>query len=135
MLRDDPASAIALEPDEIDWLEGFFAHSGAHVLFEGADGYFCGLIAGPGSPGLDEYLPRLWERPGEDHSGGPRYDSASQADYVLGLLTRHWKTILSRVNCDYLHQPVFRHNSRFPKATFCALGFLFAINLRDEQWS
>jgi uncharacterized protein len=134
-LGQDPAATIALTTDEIDWLEGFFGRRNSSGLFELIDGYYCGLIAGPGSVQPGEYITKFWEI---DAEGKPavkqRYDSPIQAEYILSLFTRHWNTIAHRFDRGYPHVPTLQGAFDLPQGSFWALGFLFAIGLRQEAW-
>ena len=53
---------------------------------------FTALVVGPTTVMPSEYLPEIW---GED-SDPTIYDSVEQAEYMMGLLMRHWNTIASR---------------------------------------
>src|ERR1039458_7343244 len=100
----DPAAAIALDDGEIEWLDGFLARKqdqDAPVALESieqVDGFFCALVAGPEGASADEFIPVIWSKDGRTDDGTrPKYDSDEQAEYVETLLTRHWHTILLRL--------------------------------------
>jgi hypothetical protein len=57
---------------------------------EPLDGYFAALIAGPDMVMPSEYLPEIW---GEDFS----FATDDQASDILGLLMRHWNTIVGEM--------------------------------------
>lgn len=129
----DPAELIALKADEIDWLKGFFAHVRARGLFEIIDGFFCGLIVGPGSAKPGEYLPMIWGRDTEGRPAEPRYENAVQEQYVANLLTRHWNTIARRFEGRYLHSFMLDQTNEL-RAKYWSAGFFAAIAERAEEW-
>jgi len=129
----NPAELIALRPDERDWLSGFFEHVGTARILELADGFFCGLIAGPGSSQPGDYMSKVW---GPDCPvQGPHFENATQKEYVTRLLTRHWNTIAHRLARDAWHVPIMEGAFRLPEASFWAVGFLHAIILRQDDWN
>jgi uncharacterized protein len=129
----NPADLIALRPDERDWLSGFFEHVGTARILELVDGFFCGLIAGPGSPQPGDYINKAWGP--NCPVQGPHFENAAQEEYVTRLLTRHWNTIAYRLARDCWHPPIMEGASRVPEAAFWAVGFLHAITLRHDDWN
>jgi uncharacterized protein len=128
----DPAETVRLAPYELQWLQDFFSASGCDGLLEFLDGFYCGIIAGPGSVQAREYVSKIWEV--DKNAPAPRYDNALQAEYVTNLLTRHWNSIARRVNDYYRHVPVLDDAPDRPEGKFWALGFLRAVTLRIEAW-
>jgi Protein of unknown function (DUF1186)/Uncharacterised protein family (UPF0149) len=102
----DPAADIALQDYEIGWLSGFLESSKVPetaMTMEWIDGLFCALNVGPSAP-PSEYMPVIWNPEDEaDCDDGPTYDSAEQAEYVVGLLNRHWNTIAQRLDSGSPH--------------------------------
>jgi uncharacterized protein len=129
----DPAEIIALNGEEIDWLEGFFAHVRARGLFEIIDGFFCGLIVGPGVAKPGEYLRMIWGRDTEGQPAEPRYENTAQEQYVANLLTRHWNTIARRLEGHYLHSLMLDETNEL-RAKYWSAGFFAAIAGRSEEW-
>lgn len=126
----DPAEKIELARDEIFWLDGFLEtrSTGKITSFERLDGFFSALVAGPETPLPSEYLPVIWG--GE----GPVYDSMEQAEYVIGLMMRHWNSIAARLSARYPHFPVHRDVSDPNAALPWADGFMQGVNMRFEVW-
>ena len=132
-LPKDPAAKIALTDEEIDWLDGFLSSAqapDAAMELEALDGFFTALIVGPELIPPSFYLPVLWGGDGE----GPDYDSLEQAEYVMGLLMRHWNTIAKRLRRGYPCMPVLAHGMAWPKGRRWAEGFSRGIGLCFETW-
>lgn len=132
-LPKDPAAKIGLNNDEINWLDGFFLSSQAPdtaMDLEAVDGFFTALIVGPVTIMPSMYLPMIWGGDGE----GPDYDSLEQADYVMGLLTRHWNAITQRLRRDYPCMPLLMNGTAWPKGRHWAEGFSRGIGVCFEAW-
>jgi uncharacterized protein len=135
----DPAADIKLNHEELNWLSGFLACDTVPETtmdLEELDGFFCALIAGPETVLPSEYFPTLW-CPDDDnaHSKGPRCESLEQAQYVLGLLTRHWNTIAVRLNAGVLYEPFLFATPPEQRAHGWAVGFLLGLGLRRDAWT
>jgi uncharacterized protein len=130
----DPAELIALSADEVGWLAGFFDHARSPALLEISDGFFCGLIAGPGSVKPSEYVSKVWETDSKDDLTGPFFENDAQAEYVTSLLMRHWNTIAQRLDRRYFHSRMLDSSFDPSNAPLWALGFMAAIKLRHEEW-
>ncbi|MGF1639552.1 MAG: UPF0149 family protein [Rhodospirillales bacterium] len=131
---EDPAAGIRLDAEEIDWLAGFLAS--AHVpatamSLEELDGFVTALVVGPETVLPSEYMPHLW-RSGDGE--GPVYDSLEQAEYVLGLLTRHWNTIATRLARSYPHAPLIWCADDGNDGQRWAIGFGRGVHLRQQAW-
>lgn len=103
---------------------------------EELDGFFCALIAGPETVLPSEYFPTVWGT--DDETGpdkGPRYESLDQAQYVLGLLTRHWNTIAVRLNAGLPYEPFLFEAPPEERAFRWAIGFLLGLDLREDAWT
>jgi uncharacterized protein len=135
----DPAAVIALNPDELDWLMGFFYSQHVRQLgmsMEMVDGLFCALIAGPGIVRPNEGISAIWEvseNQGDD--AGPVYDSAEQAEYATNLLRRHWNTIAIRLDRNYPHVPVLEDVPDIPQGFAWAIGFVRVVSKRIDDWA
>ncbi len=78
----------SLNDAELDRLGDFLEGVGAPAMnLEMLDGFFAALICGPETVLPSEYLPQVL---GEGHC----FDSNDQAAEILGLVMRHWNTIL-----------------------------------------
>lgn len=136
-LTSDPGDLFALRTDEIDWLTGFFDHkySRSSGILEILDGYFCGLIAAPGTAHCADYLSEFWNSgPLSEIPGGRLFDSSEHQEHVNTLLTRHWNTIAYRLDGGHSHAPLLHQKAEVPEAACWAVGFLLAMTLRVRDW-
>jgi len=137
-LGPDPAADVALRAQEIRWLRGFL-DSGkvpeTTMSLEQIDGLLCALNAGPAAP-PSEYMSVIWN-PGDDPDPGvgPTYDSVEQAEYVVGLLNRHWNTIARRLDAGFPHEPKLEFWSDELDARYWAAGFIRGLAMREEVWA
>ena len=132
-LPKDPAARIALNDDEISWLDGFFLSAqmpDTAMDLEAVDGFFTALIVGPETIMPSMYLPVIWGGDGE----GPDYDSLEQAEFAMGLLTRHWNAITQRLRRDYPCMPLLANGTAWPKGRHWAEGFSRGIGMCLEAW-
>jgi yecA family protein len=137
----DPAAAVALDDDEIAWLDGFLARKqdpDARAPLESmelVDGFFCALLAGPDGAHADEFIPVIWSDDAlTDDGTRPAYDSEEQAEYVETLLNRHWRTISLRLQRDHPHPPVLHRGWAEPQARYWAGGFVRGVAARAAAW-
>ncbi len=133
----DPAADVALDEREVGWLTRFLNTAkvpAAAMIMEQIDGFFCALIAGP-SPPPEDYMTVIWDTSDDpDADGGPSYDSTEQAEYVAGLLARHWSAITQRLEHGYPHEPLM---NRWPdefEARYWAAGFIRGVAMRAQAW-
>jgi uncharacterized protein len=136
-LDSDPGALFALRAHEIDWLKGFFAHKyGPSVAaLEVADGFFCGVIAAPGTARCPDYLSKFWEAGPLSAVRGVRpFDNSEQQEHVHSLLTRHWNAILRRLETRARHAPLLDRRVE-PEGAYWAIGFVSAMSLRGEEWA
>ncbi len=139
-LGPDPAAAIALDGDEIDWLNGFLGSKHVPVdtlgmeSMEQIDGFFCAVLAGPEGVSPDDAMPAIWSEERRIKEARPDYDSEQQAEHVANLLTRHWQTISLRLDRSYPHTPVMPWRWDAPRGSDWARGFIRGVSLRLSQW-
>jgi uncharacterized protein len=130
---DDVAKEIRLTTDEQNWLEGFLscpqAPNGTMSL-EMLDGFLTALVISPELVMPSEYLPWVW---GEDDEG-PDWDSQEQAEYVIGLLAKHWNAIAERRLKSAKHRPIIDTFGVAMPGDEWAEGFLRGIDMRAEAW-
>jgi uncharacterized protein len=111
------------------------------MTLEQVDGFFSALIAGPGGTGPNECFPLIWSADNVP-AGSPVDDDTEQAQFVQGLLARHWTTIDLRLDAGYPHDPVFTehyYDHRAPERQLApgrhwAGGFLRGTALRAKEW-
>jgi uncharacterized protein len=134
----DPAADIALSDREIGWLVGFLDSTKAPettMSLEWVDGLFCALNVGPSAP-PSEYMPVIWDPSDEaDPETGPNYDSIEQAEYVVGLLNRHWNTIARRLDAGFPYEPALELWEDELDARYWAAGFIRGFAMRPEIWA
>jgi len=130
----DPAKAIRLAGDEIDWLSGFLVSRQAPesaMSFEALDGFFTALAIGPELVMPSVYLPEIW---GTADGTGPLWDSEEQLRYFMRLITKHWNAVAARKNANAPHmlQIDFFGEEALGKAW--ARGFIAGMNLCAQAW-
>jgi yecA family protein len=133
----DPAADIALQEYEIRWLSGFLDSSKVPettLTLEWVDGLFCALNVGPSAP-PSEYMPVIWNPEDEaEPDDGPCYDSAEQAEHVVGLLNRQWNTIARRLDAGSPHWPALECQPEELDARYWAGGFIRGVAMRANVW-
>lgn len=133
----DPAADIALNDGEIGWLVGFLDSAKVPettMPLEWIDGLFCALNVGPSEP-PSEYMPVIWDpRDDADPEAGPNYDNVEQAEYVVGLLNRHWNAIARRLDAGFPHEPALEPWRDELDARYWAAGFIRGVGMRAELW-
>ena len=132
-LPEDPAAKIALDADELAWLAGFLCSAQAPDMtmeLEELDGFFTALIVGPITIPPSLYMPEIWDGECE----GPFYDSVEQADYVTGLLKRHWNTLAQRLGDLYPCMPFIDGETVWPQGYLWSQGFERGVGMAAEAW-
>lgn len=130
---DDVAKEIRLTTDEQNWLEGFLSCPQAPdgtMSLEMLDGFLTALVIGPELLMPSEYLPWIW---GEDDEE-PDWDSQEQAEYVMGLLAKHWNAIAERRLKGTKHWPIIDFFGVAMPGDEWAEGFLRGIDMTAEAW-
>ncbi len=129
----DAAEAVRLTDQEQDWLGGFLSCPqvpDGTMSLEMLDGFFTALVIGPELVMPSEYLPLIW---GEDDEG-PDWDSPEQAEYVFGLLAKHWNAIAERRLADAEHRPIIDTFGMAMPGEEWTEGFLRGIDMVAEAW-
>ena len=131
-LANDPLARVALDGDELGWLDYFLrsAKVPADTGLEEVDGLFAALISGPGSVAPSEAIEAVWD--GADQQ--PDFDSAEQSQYVLGLLTRHWNVIAARLARGAPYQPLIIGSIEEEYGRPWARGFIRGVMMREDDW-
>lgn len=129
----DAAKTIRLTDDEEDWLEGFLSSLQAPdstMSLEMLDGFFTALVIGPTLVLPSQYLPMVWG----DDGDGPEWDSPEQAEYVLGLLVKHWNAIAARREANAEHRPIIDNFGMAMPGEEWAVGFMSGIDMEEGAW-
>jgi uncharacterized protein len=129
----DAAKTIRLTDDEEDWLEGFLSSPQAPdrtMSLEMLDGFFTALVIGPTLVLPSQYLPMVWG----DDGDGPDWDSPEQAEYVLGLLVKHWNAIVARREVNAEHRPIIDNFGMAMPGEEWAVGFMNGIDMVEGAW-
>ncbi len=121
-----PAEPIALAEDEIDWLHDFLDQTCATMSVEALDGFFTALVVGPEPVMPSEYLAEIWD------GDGPVYDDREQGEFSLGLLMRHWNSIVHRFEAQRPYAPIMADTAVM--ARDWANGFMRGVSLRMPVW-
>lgn len=129
----DPAACFRLTDAERDWLDDFL---GSDELLPEAmslpclDGFFTALVIGPEMVMPSEYLPEIWGTA----PGTPQFQDSEQAEFVTGLLMRHWHTIAARIETCHPIMPLIRRHSLAIDVSEWAEGFMCGVALREAAW-
>jgi uncharacterized protein len=102
------------------------------LSLEGMDGLFCALIAGPAWVVPTDYLPLLW--------GGPLPDeivtfNVAHVNAMIGLLTRHWNSILTELDRGAVHLPLIPGVDSGVPGRAWAQGFMRGVNFVQVGWN
>jgi yecA family protein len=126
----DPSLPVALDRDETDWMDRYLARrfGAADQAWEVIDGFYCALIVGPSGGDFREHI-RVPLEIGE----GPTFDTPEQAEYLTGLLTRHWTSIALRIASTSWHRPLLA-DADYPRGAVWAASFLRGVALRLQGW-
>jgi uncharacterized protein len=101
----DPLARVALDADELGWLDHFLSSSKVPedaLGLEEIDGLFAAVISGPATVAPSEAFATVWGGVGQ----WPDFDGPEQGQYVFDLLTRHWNVIAARLERKLPHQPL-----------------------------
>jgi uncharacterized protein len=126
----DSSAPMALDRDETDWMDRYLARrfGAADEAWEMIDGFYCALIVGPSGGDFRQHI-----RVPLDIGEGPKFDTPEQAEYVTGLLTRHWTTIAQRIASPGWHRPLLA-DADYPRGAVWAGSFLRGVGLRLQGW-
>ncbi|WP_158937879.1 UPF0149 family protein [Burkholderia sp. S171] len=105
---------------------------------ESLDGYLSAIAIGPITLMPSQWLPGVW---GPEPEDAPEFKSKKQADRVMGLIIRHYNSIIEIMENDpYSFRPILsqRKFSDDPRsyvdAEMWALGFMQGLNLCRSAW-
>jgi uncharacterized protein len=120
---------------ELDHLGEFLTRcpGGMALNLEELDGFYCALIVGPENVMPSEYLPIVF---GEEFSENSAFDTLERADEILGLLMRHWNSIVSEMLRKDVHIPLLAEDEGgISRGNDWASGFMMGVELAPEAWS
>jgi yecA family protein len=131
-LGPDPAAEFALQDHEIEWLVGFLRSR--HVppdtmTLEHIDGFLCAVTLERNRVPLRKVLDTIW---GDEE--GPIFGSTEQAEFVIGLLTRHWSTIRARLAGRYPHFPCLLRLPGVARGKLWSQGFVAGMRESRRAW-
>jgi len=130
----DPAKAIALDEEEILWLDECLASdltiAGKSLSVERIDGFWCALAMDSNRARAREKVNRTIKsvRASVIHNNNEMVAKAHQ------LLTRMWNTIADRLGASYAHSPLLEQLNE-PAGRHWAVGFLEGMDAMDANWA
>ena len=130
---DDRLARVALDADELGWLDYFLSSPKVPedtLGLEEVDGLFAALISGPVRVPPSEAFAAVWG--GIGHR--PDFDDAEQGQYVFDLLTRHWNVIAAGLTRGFQHQPLINEFGEEEYGRAWGRGFIRGMLMRFEQW-
>ncbi len=133
---DDPMAPLT--DAELDELDQFLLHDVADegMTLEMLDGYLHALAIGPVTVPPGQWLPKVWR---QDSGMAPPVNDMAQLDQVLGLVMRHFNSIVS----GFEYQPPLAapywgmleiEDGAFEDAEIWAHGFTEGVNLNRAAW-
>jgi uncharacterized protein len=129
----DPLARVALDADELGWLDHFLSSSKVPedaLGLEEIDGLFAAVISGPATVAPSEAFATVWGGVGQ----WPDFDGPEQGQYVFDLLTRHWNVIAARLERKLPHQPLISDFGEEEYGRAWGRGFVRGMLMRFEQW-
>ena len=129
----DPLARVALDADELDWLDHFLSSPKVPedaLGLEEIDGLFAAVISGPATVAPSEAFATVWGGVGQ----WPDFDGPEQGQHVLDLLTRHWNVIAARLERKLPHQPLIINFGEEEYGRAWGQGFMRGMLMRFEQW-
>ncbi|MCX2863618.1 UPF0149 family protein [Paucibacter sp. PLA-PC-4] len=129
-----------LSDSELDELERSLLNLDAQesMTLDRLDGFLHALVIGPQTVMPDQWLPKVWAQ--EDGAVLPPVDSIDQANQLLGLVMRHFNSIVS----GFEHSPPvlaplwptvdYGDTGEFEDAEMWAYGFTEGVSLCQAAW-
>jgi uncharacterized protein len=132
----------ALSDREMDELDSFLmsdATTNEVMLLDCLDGYLTAVASGPVRLEQSDWLARVW---GPTDKDAPAFESKTQEERILGLMTRHLNAIVWNLQQeDEPFEPVFDLNvylddeREYVDGEMWAHGYMIAINLHRKSWN
>jgi uncharacterized protein len=132
--------ASPLSEEEFDELDEFLISdltSEQTLTIMGLDGYLTAMAIGPTTVSPSHWLPGVWG-PGEDDT--PAFESAGQAQHILGLILRQMNGIIVSLENDADEfKPVFGvsridDDHEYIDSEAWAMGFMQGLMLVRQDW-
>ena len=128
----------ALSEDELGELEHSLLNLDTEdgMLLESLDGYLHAIAMGPELVMPSRWLPQVWGQ--ECSDAMPPVDDLGAAERLLGLITRHYNSILQGMaQCPAMVAPIwgnFFQNEDLEDAEMWAYGFCQGVELARAAW-
>ena len=133
--------APALSEKEMDELDTFLmsdATTNEVMMLDCLDGFLTAIVSGPAMPQPGEWIPRVWGPTPED---APTFESDSQAERIIGLITRHMNAIGWSLHQDAEHfEPVFDlqvyegDEREYMDGEMWSHGYMTGIKMQRDGW-
>jgi uncharacterized protein len=133
--------ASPLSEEEFDELDEFLISdltSDETLTIMGLDGYLTAMAVGPTTVSPGYWLPGVWGPSADDT---PAFQSAAQAQHVLGLILRHMNGIIDDLENDLDgFEPVFGvsrvddNDREYIDGEAWAMGFMQGLMLVRQDW-
>lgn len=124
-----------LSDSELDQLADFLESlpSPEAMNIERLDGFFCALVVAPELVMPSEYWSYVIG--GEEDESSPTFDSMEQAQTIMGLVTRHWNTIVGKLRADEIYPPIMlEDDTGVALGNNWAKGFMDGVSVRASSW-
>jgi uncharacterized protein len=129
-----------LSEEELEELDIFLLELDAEesMTLDMLDGYLHALAIGPETVMPSQWLPRVWGQ--EEGAMLPPVDDLAQANHLLGLVMRHFNSIVSGFDhsppwlAPLWHSVNFGAAGEFEDAEAWAFGFTDAVSLSRAAW-
>jgi uncharacterized protein len=131
---DDVANELRLTGEEMRWLSGLLSSRQmppSAMSLEMLDGYLTALTIGPAVVSPATWLPAVW---GMEDDPAPTWDTPEQAEYTLGLMTKHANAIAARCLADAPHRPLIDAFNMAVAGEEWADGFLHGLDSHEAAW-
>lgn len=106
---------------------------GKAMNVEQLDGFFAALIAGPEAVMPSEYDREVF---GGEMSDACEFSSLEEAKEILGLMMRHWNTIVGTLLKGEVYAPLLlKDESGMAYGNDWARGFMRGMHMRHDDWA
>lgn len=129
----------ALSDEELDALDAFLMSeslSDEAMDISSLDGFFAAIALNPEFVLPSQWLPWVWDMEAGEET--PTFDNAEQAEYINGLLLRHYNSVQDRIG-DGRYAPLMyelnqEDGSEFYDAEGWSMGFMLGVFLFQDIW-